>query len=88
MFIQTTLTNKRPGGKGKGVTNTYTRPMQQLPRVPVDIGPRAVSPSRTEELCPDDWLAGERENEVQELDEIIRLMDERAKEIVEDVVVE
>ena len=80
MFIQSTLTNTRPGGKGKGQSNTQ-RPAQELPRTQINRSQREPSPSRTEELCPEDWL--EEDQEMNELDEIIRLMDQRAKEIGE-----
>lgn len=84
MVIQTTLSSVRPGGgKGKGAPRSassgavsggayYQKPPAYQ---------RAVSPSRTDELCPDDWLStADREAELAELDEIIRLMDEQNNE--------
>ncbi len=81
MVIQTTLSSVRPGGgKGKGQpravfsagvpANVYKKPPAYK---------RDPSPSRTDELCPDDWMSvAEREAELAELDEIIRLMEEQS----------
>lgn len=63
-----TLTSARPGGKGKGKGGAPRRPPQAT-------GTPFPQSSRTEELCPDDWL--NMKDDMDALDEIIRKMDEQ-----------
>ena len=67
-FIETTLTSRRPGGKGKGSSN-----LKHDKLFPRTTRHRAPSPSRTEELCPEDWCGSDKDA-MEELDEIIRRM--------------
>lgn len=70
MVIQTTLSSRPVSGKGKGARGAAPEP----PR-PTSYN-RPPSPSRTAELCPDDWMsAADHEAELAELDEIIRAME-------------
>ncbi len=74
VIVQTSLTSKRPGGKGKGF-GSRGRPYEKKTDPPTEVKKSYFrkdepSPSRTEELNGSDWMDSDREDD-KELERII-----------------